>query len=71
MLPAPRPVNNPAILETHAPLAARMARKIAGISANELPAAVVDKVKLWVTDLIGCAFESRDLPWSWQAVFPN
>ena len=39
MLLAPRPVNNPAILETHAPLAARMARKIAGISANELPAA--------------------------------
>ena len=65
---ATRSMNNPAILGAHEPLAARMARKVAGVSADELPAAVVEKVKLCLTDLIGCAFESRDLPWSRQAL---
>ena len=65
---ATRSMNKPAILEAHEPLAARMARTIAGISADDLPGGVVDKVKLCLTDLIGCAFESRDLPWSRQAL---
>ena len=65
---ATRSMNNPAILEAHEPLAARMARTIAGISADDLPSGVVDKVKLCLADLIGCAFESRDLPWSRQAL---
>ena len=65
---ATRPMNNPAILEAHEPLAARMARSVAGVSADDLPAEVVGKVKLCLTDLIGCAFESRDLPWSRQAL---
>ena len=65
---ATRSMNNPVILEAHEPLAARMARSVAGLSADSLPAQVVDKVKLCLTDLIGCAFESRDLPWSMQAV---
>ena len=65
---ATRSMNNPVILEAHEALAARMARSVAGLSANSLPAQVVDKVKLCLTDLIGCAFESRDLPWSTQAV---
>ena len=65
---ATRSMNNPVILEAHEPLAARMARSVAGLSADSLPAQVVDKVKLCLTDLIGCAFESRDLPWSTQAV---
>ena len=68
MPPATRSMSNPVILEAHEPLAARMARTIAGISADDLPAGVVDKVKLCLTDLIGCAFESRDLLWSRQAV---
>ena len=65
---ATRSMNNPVILEAHEALAARMARSVAGLSADSLPAQVVDKVKLCLTDLIGCAFESRDLPWSTQAV---
>ncbi len=65
---ATRSMNNPVILEAHEPLAARMARSIIAVSAQSLPAAVTDKVKLCLIDLIGCAFESRDLPWSRQAV---
>ena len=65
---ATRSMNNPAILEAHEPLAARMARSVIAVSAENLPAEVMDKVKLCLIDLIGCAFESRDLPWSRQAV---
>ena len=65
---ATRSMNNPVILEAHEPLAARIARSIAAVSADSLSAEVTDKVKLCLIDLIGCAFESRDLPWSRQAV---
>ena len=65
---ATRSMNNPAILEAHEPLAARMARSVIAVSAENLSAEVMDKVKLCLIDLIGCAFESRDLPWSRQAV---
>ena len=65
---ATRSMNNPVILEAHEPLAARMARAVITVSAENLPAEVTDKVKLCLVDLIGCAFESRDLPWSRQAV---
>ena len=64
---ATRSMNNPAILEAHEPLAARIARSVVAVSAEDLPAEVTDKVKLCLVDLIGCAFESRDLPWSRQA----
>ena len=65
---ATRSMNNPVILEAHEPLAARIARSVVAVSAENLPAEVTDKVKLCLVDLIGCAFESRDLPWSRQAV---
>jgi hypothetical protein len=65
---ANRSMNNPVILEAHEPLAARMARAVVAASVEDLPAGVTDKVKLCLTDLIGCAFESRELPWSRQAV---
>ena len=65
---ATRSMNNPVILEAHEPLAARMARTVIAVSAQSLPGAVTDKVKLCLLDIIGCAFESRDLPWSRQAV---
>ena len=64
---ATRSMNNPVILEAHEPLAARIARAVSAVSADDLPAAVTDKVKLCLVDLIGCAFESRELPWSRQA----
>ena len=65
---ATRSMNSPAILEAHEPLAARIARVVVATSLDTLPAQVIDKVKLCLSDLIGCAFESRDLPWSRQAL---
>jgi 2-methylcitrate dehydratase PrpD len=65
---ATRSMNNPVILEAHEALAVRIARSVTALSAGDLPSEVTDKVKLCLIDLIGCAFESRDLPWSRQAV---
>lgn len=49
----------------HETLARRLAHEIACADA---PSATVNgKVKLCLLDLVGCAFESRDLPWSRQA----
>ncbi len=64
---ATRSMNQPVILEAHEPLGARIARAIIAVPADQLAADVTDKVKLCLTDLIGCALESRDLPWSRQA----
>jgi 2-methylcitrate dehydratase PrpD len=61
-------MNDPLILEAHQPLAARMAQSVIELSAHDLPGEVMHKVKLCLIDLIGCAFEARDLPWSRQAV---
>lgn len=49
-------------------LGARIAREAVAVSASDLPAEVIDKVKLCLLDLVGCAFESRHLPWARQAV---
>ena len=68
MPPVARSMNSPAIVEAHEPLAARIARAIVAVSAASLSSQVIDKVKWCLADLIGCAFESRDLPWSRQAV---
>ncbi|HVY07900.1 MAG TPA: MmgE/PrpD family protein [Burkholderiales bacterium] len=64
---ANRSMNSPVILEAHEPLAARMARAVTAVSLDALPSEAVEKAKLCLTDIIGCAFESRDLPWSMQA----
>jgi 2-methylcitrate dehydratase PrpD len=64
---ATQAMNKPLILEAHEPLAARMARSVVALSADDLPDDVTAKVKLCLMDLIGCAFESRALPWSRQA----
>jgi len=58
---------SPAILAAQEPLAARIARAVISLSPRELPAEVSDKAKLCLLDLVGCAFESRELPWSRQA----
>ena len=65
---ATRSMNSPVILEAHEPLAARLARSVIATSMGNLPAEVTGKVKLCLADLIGCAFESRNLPWSKQAL---
>jgi 2-methylcitrate dehydratase PrpD len=64
MSTAPRVMQHP----DAAPLAARFAAAAAGVQLRDLPGQVPDKVKLCLFDLIGCAFEARDLPWSRQAV---
>lgn len=58
----------PSPLPSGAPLAARLARALVSVDADALPQAVTEKVKVCLMDLIGCAFESRALPWSRQAV---
>src|SRR5512139_1722482 len=63
-----RAPNSVPILEAHEPLAVRMARAAASAMLDALPAEVVTKTKICLFDLIGCAFESRDLLWSKQSV---
>ena len=50
------------------PLAARMAMDIAKTRMEDLPGAVVEKLRTCLFDLIGCAFEARQLPWSRQSI---
>jgi 2-methylcitrate dehydratase PrpD len=64
---ARRSMNHPGVVESPEPLAVRIARSVVALRADALPAQVTQKVKLCLIDLIGCAFESRDLPWSRQA----
>jgi 2-methylcitrate dehydratase PrpD len=52
---------------TREPLAARLAEACVAYTASTPDREVIDKVKLCLMDLIGCACESRDLPWSQQA----
>ena len=68
-MPAPGlATESPATTDAGEPLAARIARSAATVSLQDLSSEVTDKVKLCLFDLIGCAFEARDLPWSRQAV---
>jgi 2-methylcitrate dehydratase PrpD len=68
-MPSHRPTIVPADLADRSdPLAARIARECVALSAQALSAEVIDKVKLCLMDLIGCACESRALPWSRQAI---
>ena len=68
MSTATQSMSSPAVLEAHEPLASRIARASVATSFEDLPVEVTGKTKLCLLDLIGCAFESRDLPWSRQAV---
>ena len=56
-----------ALAEEGEPLAMRLARASVAYSLGPAEREVVDKVQLCLMDLIGCACESRDLPWSRQA----
>ena len=61
-------LRNPAALESDTPLATQIARAGVALSWQSLSSEVTEKVKVCLFDLIGCAFESRDRPWSRQAV---
>jgi len=50
------------------PLALRIADACVSIDPATIPDNVIDKIKVCLRDLIGCAVESRALPWSRQAV---
>ncbi len=49
------------------PLAVEMAHAVSGLCVDQLDPIVVNKVKTCLFDLIGCALESVDKPWSQQA----
>ena len=48
-------------------LASRIARAVVRVTSDELGTQVTEKIKTCLFDFIGCAFESRNLPWSMQA----
>lgn len=48
-------------------LATRIADACVSFNAAELSSEVIEKVKICLFDFVGCAIESRDLPWSTQA----
>ncbi len=60
-------VKNAEQRDSDTPLAVQMARALRVMTLDQLPATVIDKVKVCLFDLIGCAFEAHDLPWSRQA----
>jgi 2-methylcitrate dehydratase PrpD len=66
MTVATKAPSSPTLLEAE-PLAARMARATSSVYLDSLPGEVIAKAKLCLMDIVGCAFESRDLPWSVQA----
>jgi 2-methylcitrate dehydratase PrpD len=68
-MPSHRPTIAPTDLAGSGdPLATRIARDGVAYCAQALSTEVTDKVKLCLMDLIGCACESRALPWSRQAI---
>jgi 2-methylcitrate dehydratase PrpD len=68
-MPSHRPTIAPTdLVGSDEPLATRMARASTAYSAQAPSREVSDKVKLCLMDLIGCACESRALPWSRQAI---
>lgn len=60
-------IDNSTKHEFQEPLALRLARSATAFSPVDLSAELIAKTKWCLFDLIGCAFESRDLPWSLQA----
>ena len=65
---ATRSINSPALQASLEPLAVRIARAATITALESLPSEVIDKTKICLLDLIGCAFEARGLPWSRQTV---
>ncbi len=49
-------------------LARRIVQPAGKIGFQDLPSSVTDKVKICLFDLLSCAYESLDLPWSEQAI---
>lgn len=67
MKSATRPVVNAHEHTASAALGEQIANACVSPRAHELSARVVEKIKTCLFDFIGCAVESRELPWSMQA----
>ncbi len=68
-MPSHRPTIVPTdLVGSEEPLATRIAEAGVAFPAESLSAELADKVKLCLMDIIGCACESRGLPWSRQAI---
>lgn len=65
-VPDADPGTSPGADRAAAPLASRLARELAA-APRELEAEVAAKVRTCLYDLIGCALEAREHPWSRQA----
>jgi len=63
-----RPNTSSLATASREPLASRIAQTSTAFSTDDLSQAMIDKVKTCLMDFIGCAYESRDLPWSLQAM---
>lgn len=49
-------------------LSRRVVRAARAFTIDQLPAEVIDKVKIGLLDFLSCAFEARELPWGCQAI---
>jgi 2-methylcitrate dehydratase PrpD len=49
-------------------LSRRIAQGARQLTAEQLPREAVEKVKISLLDMLSCAIEARDLPWSTQAI---
>ncbi|HEX5226306.1 MAG TPA: MmgE/PrpD family protein [Bryobacteraceae bacterium] len=49
-------------------LSRRVVRSARALAIDQLPAEVIDKVKIGLLDFLSCAYEARELPWGCQAI---
>jgi len=49
-------------------LSRKIVQAARALTFEQLPAEVVDKVKIGLLDMLSCAFEARELPWGCQAI---
>ena len=52
----------------HSTLSLRMTQAARALSFEQLPAEAIQKVKTALFDMLSCAYEAQDLPWSQQAI---
>lgn len=49
-------------------LSRRVVQAARALTIEQLPAEVIDKVKIGLLDFLSCAYEARELPWGCQAI---
>jgi 2-methylcitrate dehydratase PrpD len=53
---------------SHSTLSRRMTQAARALSFEQLPVVVIEKVRTALFDMLSCAYEAQDLPWSQQAI---